>query len=313
MADLLKINSEVNEFQTHFFVRSCLAEDNRVKEIHAATQIQSWFRASRIRSYLRHLHRKATIIQKFWRGFTARALFREIIRTQYFVMKMIVYNQMAVRIQKTWKGYFVRKFVLNFYVRRSYLEALAVKNEIVRRELNQLEELHMREKECLEEIKERKAKIYNAHHMHHHLSTQTQAGIYNSPFREAPHKMELLLRQVKYKTPTKVPHRGQAARTASISPGSSCLKTSRSLKNGLPPPPATMKQGPRPQPGEVWEQRICLPELTSQLQSTYRSLRWTQKELQQHEATILSEGKETKLLCLNGNTLVPPDLTRTCR
>ncbi|KAM9810481.1 spermatogenesis-associated protein 17-like [Neosynchiropus ocellatus] len=303
MADLLRISSEVNEFQTHFFVRSCLAEDHRVKEIHAATQIQSWFRASRVRSYLRHLHRKATIIQKFWRGFTARALFREIIRTQYFVMKMIVYNQMAVRIQKTWKGYFVRKFVLNFYVRRSYLEALAVKNEIVRRELNQLEELHMRERECLEEIKERKAKIYNAHHMHHHLSTRTRAGIYNSPFREAPHKTELLLRQVKFKTPTKAPHTGQAG----ISPGSSCLKTSRSLKNGLPAPSA------RPQPGEVWEQRFCLPELTSQLQSTYKSLRWTQKELQQHEATILSEGKETKRLGLNGNTLVPPDPTRTCR
>lgn len=31
-----------------------------------------------------------------------------------------------------WRGYYIRKYVFNYYSRKRYLEALQIKNEIVR-------------------------------------------------------------------------------------------------------------------------------------------------------------------------------------
>ena len=37
-----------------------------------------------------------------------------------------------IQIQKTWRGFYTRKYVANYYSRRRYLEAVKVKNEVVR-------------------------------------------------------------------------------------------------------------------------------------------------------------------------------------
>ena len=55
-------------------------------------------------------------------------------------MRMNVYNAMAVRIQKHWRGFFTRKHVHNFYARKHYLKALVEKNEVLRAELNEFQE-----------------------------------------------------------------------------------------------------------------------------------------------------------------------------
>ncbi|GLD58296.1 spermatogenesis-associated protein 17 isoform X1 [Lates japonicus] len=151
MAELLKIRSEAEEFLKEYFLRNSQAEENRQKENQAATRIQSWFRACKVRAYLSHLHKKAIIIQKIWRGFTARARFRQMVKAAYFIMKMNFYEEMAVRIQRRWRGFFVRRYIHNFYARKSYLEGLSRKNELVRRELDEHEELQKRERDCLEE------------------------------------------------------------------------------------------------------------------------------------------------------------------
>lgn len=41
-----------------------------------------------------------------------------------------------------------------------------------RKELDQLEELQRRERDCQEMVKEHTAKVYQAHRLHHLLSTQ---------------------------------------------------------------------------------------------------------------------------------------------
>uniref|UniRef100_A0A8C9YCX5 Spermatogenesis associated 17 n=1 Tax=Sander lucioperca TaxID=283035 RepID=A0A8C9YCX5_SANLU len=203
MAELLKIKSEVEEFKKEYFYRNSQAEENRQREYQAANRIQSWFRASKVRAYLSHLHKKAIIIQRIWRGFTARARFRQMVKAAYFIMKMNFYEEMAVRIQKRWRGFFVRKYIHNYYARKSYLEGLSRKNELVRMELAELEELQKRERDCVEMVKEQTAKVYQAHRLHHLLSTKQCPGVFNSPFRPAPHEMELLLRQVKYQAPAR--------------------------------------------------------------------------------------------------------------
>ncbi|KAM9410297.1 spermatogenesis-associated protein 17 [Pholidichthys leucotaenia] len=204
MATLPKVERDGEEFKKEFFLRNCEAEEMRQKENQAATLIQNWFRACKVRAYYRHLHKKAVIIQKTWRGFTARARVRQMVKAAYFIMKMNFFEEMAVRIQRRWRGFFVRKYVHNFYARKGYMEGLFKKNELLRREVDELEEFQKREQACVEMVNEQKARVYQAHRLHHLLSTQQRPGVFNSPFRVAPHEMEELLKQVKYPAPTLV-------------------------------------------------------------------------------------------------------------
>ncbi|XP_010189134.1 PREDICTED: spermatogenesis-associated protein 17, partial [Mesitornis unicolor] len=117
--------------------------------------------------------------------------------TAYFIMKMNFYNEMAVRIQKRWRGYYVRKYIHNYYALKKYLRAISVKNEIVRSELQDYAEMKENEEKRKDlEMKEKKKK-YQARKMHYLLSTKQIAGIYNSPFRKSPDEMERLLSQSK--------------------------------------------------------------------------------------------------------------------
>ncbi|XP_026149805.1 spermatogenesis-associated protein 17 isoform X2 [Mastacembelus armatus] len=292
------------------------AEENRQREHDAATRIQSWFRACKVRAYVRneylcscfygvtpppfcrvsrqtsrhHLHKKAIIIQKIWRGFTARAHFRQTVKAAYFIMKMNFYNDVAVRIQRTWRGFFVRKYIHNFYARKKYLEQVCWKNEHIRRELDELEELQKRERNCLEMMKEQTAKVYKAHRLHHLMSTKQCPGVFNSPFRPAPHEMELLLRQVKYEAPTRlVPryrdcHVGMPDSAAPSFPGnlgSPWIKTTRtcfSCKPMLPPIVNKKQQDLFREPGEVWQQFVNYPELMLRLQTSYKHLEEAQNQ-----------------------------------
>ncbi|KAL3065277.1 hypothetical protein OYC64_015449 [Pagothenia borchgrevinki] len=303
MAELLKIKREVEEFKKEYFDRNSQAEESRQRENRAALRIQSWFRACRARAYLSHLHKKAITIQKIWRGFTARARFRQMVKAAYLIMKMNFYEEMAVRIQRRWRGFFVRKYIHNFYARKRYLEGLSRKNALVRRELGELEELQKRERDCLEMVKEQTAKVYKAHRLHHLLSTKQCPGVFNSPFRPAPHEMELLLRQVKYQTPTRVAPSGKSCLLGMPGPaaqsypgtlGSPLNKTTGTCFTPRPvlPPIATKKQqGLFREPGEVWEQRVRCPDLTLRLQTSYTHLEEAQSQLRQHKSMTLPSGR----------------------
>ncbi|CAJ1048935.1 spermatogenesis-associated protein 17 isoform X1 [Xyrichtys novacula] len=293
MAELMKIETQVELFIEEILHRHNQAEENRKRENQAAIRIQSWFRACRVRAYLSHLHKKAVIIQKIWRGFTARARFRQMVKEAYFIMKMNFYEEMAVRIQRRWRGFFVRKYTHNFYARKRYLRGVLVNNEFVRRDLDELEELQRREKNCLELVKEQTAKVYLAHRSHHLLSTKQCPGVFNPPFKPAPHEMEQLLRQVKYQPPTRLAPGGGTRVLGMPSPAalsvpwtreSPWIKTRRSCcspRFTLPPIASKKQQGLLREPGEVWEQHVNCPDLTLRLQTSYTHLEEAQNHLQQ--------------------------------
>ncbi|NWH81022.1 SPT17 protein, partial [Piaya cayana] len=100
-------------------------------------------------------------------------------------------------IQKRWRGYYVRKYIHNYYALKKYREAVSINNEIVRKELQKYTEMKENEEKRKDLEKKEKEKKYQARKMHYLLSTEQTAGIYNSPFRKSPHPMELLLRESK--------------------------------------------------------------------------------------------------------------------
>ncbi|XP_054626753.1 spermatogenesis-associated protein 17 [Dunckerocampus dactyliophorus] len=296
MAELLKIKCKIEEFRKQQFYKARLVETHKRAKFRAAIRIQSWFRGHRVRFYIRHLHEKAVIIQKTWRGFIARAHFRQMVMAAYFIMKMNFYNEMAVRIQRRWRGFYVRKYIHSFYSRKRYLERISSTNEVVRREMDELEELQKRERICLKKVNEQKAKAYQAYRWHHLLSTKQCPGVFNSPFRIVPHEMELLLRQVKYQAPTRIVSRDSTHLTPAaptpptfaVTPGSPRRKSRAfcSPRPILPPITSTKQQVRIRDPGEMWEQGVRFPELALDLQTSYGHLEEAQNELRLYSRTL---------------------------
>ena len=75
-------------------------------------------------------------------------------------------------------GYFVRKYVFNYYAQKEYLMGLAVKNEQVRKELSEHEEKMKEAEQRLMEEKERLTFEEEAKRKHYMLSTETARGPY---------------------------------------------------------------------------------------------------------------------------------------
>ncbi|XP_043551733.1 spermatogenesis-associated protein 17 [Chiloscyllium plagiosum] len=201
MATALTLKMQLQGLEEEFFRRNSIAEENRLREHCAAVKIQSCFRGFKIRAHIRYVQKIAIIIQKTWRGYRSRMEFRSMVQRAYFIMKMNFYNEMAVRIQKTWRGYYVRKCIHNYYDMKKYFKGLRMKNEIVRKELEEYEETKKkeREKKALEE--EERRKHYQARKIHYLLSTEQLPGIYNSPYLLCPNEMECRLQQVRPLTP----------------------------------------------------------------------------------------------------------------
>ena len=91
----------------------------------------------------------------------------------------------------------MRRYVHNYYARKRYLQALAIKNQIVKSELDELKEQIDIDARRREQEKAEKKLVYTARKNHYLLSTHQIRGIYNSPFREIPHEMEFRLRSVR--------------------------------------------------------------------------------------------------------------------
>uniref|UniRef100_A0A8C8EJK9 Spermatogenesis associated 17 n=1 Tax=Oncorhynchus tshawytscha TaxID=74940 RepID=A0A8C8EJK9_ONCTS len=231
-----------------------------------------------------HLHRKATIIQKIWRGFTARAHFRQMVKAAYFIMKMNFYHEMSVRIQQRWRGYCVRKYSHNYYARKRYMEGLARKNKQIRRDLEEFSEFQRRERERMAMEREEQEKNVQAQRMHFLLSTKQCPGVFNSPFRPGPDEMELRLRRTKPLPPRNIP-RDRASLLGNASPSSPSFPgVPRAFgAKPLPPIPSKKPQGPFRGPEEVWAQRQRGLEPSLRVQTSISDLEQAQDQLRSGE------------------------------
>jgi hypothetical protein len=77
----------------------------------------------------------ATKIQTHFRAFYARKIYRHNKRADLNAKSLSYFAQQAVLIQKVFRGYFVRKLIHNFYMRKKELKDLAEKNQQFREEL----------------------------------------------------------------------------------------------------------------------------------------------------------------------------------
>lgn len=79
----------------------------------------------------KYLEKKAATIkiQKTFRAFNARRTFKQKQVEENNKNNLAYFAKQAITIQKVFRGFFVRKYIHNFYLRKQELEALAQKND----------------------------------------------------------------------------------------------------------------------------------------------------------------------------------------
>ncbi|KAH9515105.1 spermatogenesis-associated protein 17 [Bulinus truncatus] len=275
MAAMVRLACEINTLISEVYDKKNEAERCRQKEYTAAVKIQSWFRGTRVRAYLKHLNKCATTIQKHWRGFLSRKLCRGLIKKSLFVMKLNHYDLMATKIQRTWRGYYARKYVFNYYSRKKYLEALHIKNELIRSELAEFSEHQIAARKREEEKNEQQRKQYEAQKHHYLVSTIVQPGIYNSPFLPYPTETEFLLRNVEPLT-----HKKRKKNICNFDPA--CESYNSQVPKILPPI-LTRHQGPFRDPKEVQKQRYKPFKPTLRVATDFYALEKARQQLKNEE------------------------------
>uniref|UniRef100_A0A8C2FUM6 Spermatogenesis associated 17 n=1 Tax=Cyprinus carpio TaxID=7962 RepID=A0A8C2FUM6_CYPCA len=271
MATLEKLYKQVENIKA-------IAEENRQKENEAAVRIQSWFRGCQVRAYLSHLHKNATSIQKIWHGLTARALFRQRVKNRFYI-RFNLFRKMSLfllYIQQRWRGYYVRKYVHNYYARKRYLEGLTRKNKHIRRDLEEVAELQRRERERITLEKQEKEKNIQAQRLHFLLSTKQCLGVFNSPFRTEPDETELRLRKVR---PLLVRSAPKERKNPNITPDLNNLMPNRERL----PPIHKKPQGPFRPALEVQQQRHRPLEPSLHVITSITALEEAREELKRQE------------------------------
>ncbi|XP_078212692.1 spermatogenesis-associated protein 17-like isoform X2 [Callithrix jacchus] len=109
MATLAWLQARSLTVGNEYYFRNSIVDSFRNKENDAAVKIQSWFRGCQVRACIRRLHRTVTIIQQWWRSVLGRKQCQLTVQVAHYTMMMNLYNAMAVRIQRRWRGYRVRK------------------------------------------------------------------------------------------------------------------------------------------------------------------------------------------------------------
>ena len=197
MTHIISLINERHQILSEIFRSAGEAATQLEKEFNSAVKIQAWYRGVRLRAYLQYLHTSATVIQKHWRGFVARGIFRRLIASTLQDMRVLHYNTMATVIQKIWRGYYVRKHVHNFYARQRYLEAVELMNACTLEDLYNYEDAVLANAAKSRADKLENDRILKATRNHFMLSTNQSAGVYALSKCKENNEIEMIMRKLK--------------------------------------------------------------------------------------------------------------------
>ena len=158
------------------------AQDNAQKENVAATDIQRCWRGCTVRGKRTHMFDSCRSIQRVYRGHLARERCKKVREVANSEIRMGFFHYQAHIIQKSFRGYYSRRYYHDFFARKAYINSIMNKSEALKRQLQEhrekLEKIQAAQRE--NDAREEFEKV--TENLHHLLSTSAQAGIYNSPY-----------------------------------------------------------------------------------------------------------------------------------
>ncbi|KAJ3214335.1 spermatogenesis-associated protein 17 [Dinochytrium kinnereticum] len=189
-----------------FFERSWEAESNRTSEHRAAMAIQRRWRGFQCRARMADLIARVVRIQRIFRGFVGRRKFTSEWHRQVVEHEMMFKNEMAVKLQKTWRGYHTRRTVFDFRKRKAFIEFISKQMEDTRM---RLQNHHEAQKRLDLETRARTLLSWVdrfAGKNHHLVGTKAIPGILSKTPSSAV-ELEKIMEQIREKRETETPTR----------------------------------------------------------------------------------------------------------
>jgi len=173
-----------DELYKQFFDATQQANDARDRETRAVVRIQAAFRASVVRWRFHEVARAARMIQRCARGRFGRVAAASVLRDRARFRHMQFFHHCSTTIQKTFRAFWSRKYLHDFYARKAYLGTVVARGDRVRDFLNKKYEQEVAGKGGENEIKLKEEFQKVTSQLHHLVSTKAIPGIYNPPYCE---------------------------------------------------------------------------------------------------------------------------------
>jgi hypothetical protein len=189
MTDLIRIIKAQASFLSLVLEHKKLAAQNAPLENASATNVQRVFRGTRIRIDVKYKSDAATELERVFRGHLGRTRARNALHSRVELRQICLFQYFAVQIQRSFRGYYSRKYKRNHAARKAYFKEVADKNkEVLAMMENYANAQALRDAEDEQAEKDRSFKAY-AENLHHLISTKTTPGVFNPPeeVMEVPH------------------------------------------------------------------------------------------------------------------------------
>ncbi|KAL5474824.1 hypothetical protein EMCRGX_G026843 [Ephydatia muelleri] len=258
------------------------AEKFRESEFNAALKIQSWYRGCRLRAYVRRLHKCALVIQRNYRGRLGRNRYRRRLKCLE-ERRQRYYDTMATKIQRTWRGFYVRKFVFDYYKYHQQMAQVVLTNEAVRAEATSFWQLTEDTRLSQEEHHLEAQALGEARRLHFMLSTQSKNGVFRPFGKSLPIEAQMKsLRLSQEKKP--FGRKGQKTLTFLPRGPAECpSKADGSNSIGLPPLLTPRPQGPFLSSEKVWKYRTRSLNPTLRVATAFNSVEEARAEMKAKE------------------------------
>ena len=179
MASFQKLWQNRFHVKEEYIKLKAVADSAAIYEYESCICIQRNFRGYRVRNRVHILKSAATEIQRIARGRKGRLIAWARKSEVEVLHQSGIYHCLATLIQRTFRGFYSRKYKSNFYDRKKYLGGIVASGEKLRA---QTLEHYMKSKE--EDEKVQREETYRefknlTENLHHLLSTKQQPGIFN--------------------------------------------------------------------------------------------------------------------------------------
>jgi len=174
-----EINSARKELIRGYYQSLNDMERYRYLELKAAITIQKNIRRFLCERRLNLLRKFSLDIQKFFKGFLARAQHMQSVKDLSNDMNMQFYEYHFTIIQKHWRGFNTRRNKLDYQERKKYLQKIKQKNEETLIKVQEYSRAVQYDLERKKEEQHRKNFNDVASHLHHLVSTKAIPGVYN--------------------------------------------------------------------------------------------------------------------------------------
>jgi len=188
MSVLLELRGRaLAEVEAAFFELTQQAEAAREAETAASVRIEKSWRGYKTRVVITSWNVHALVMNRVTRGYLSRQRAARMRIARDTERQRAFFDAHASAIQLRFRGFHSRKYVHNFYARKSYVMAVVHKGEAMRRDMQASLEQQAAAEAARVETEGRQKVNELSMRLHHLRSTETCPGMFNSPYHVGFH------------------------------------------------------------------------------------------------------------------------------